>query len=130
MTGSLSLSALLLYAGGVLWTLGYDTIYAHQDKEDDVLIGVKSTAIRLGSRSRRFVAFFYGGAWLLILAAGLVAGLSGMVLVFLLPVAGQFAWQTAHVDFDDANDCLAKFKSNRWVGLAVFAALVFARVLS
>jgi 4-hydroxybenzoate polyprenyltransferase len=129
VTGGLAVPALLLYAGGVLWTLGYDTIYAHQDKEDDVLIGVKSTAIRLGSRSRRYIAVFYGGAWLLILAAGVSAGVSAMAVLFLLPVAGQFAWQTAFVNFDNASDCLAKFKSNRWAGLAVFVAFVAARVL-
>jgi 4-hydroxybenzoate polyprenyltransferase len=129
VTGGLALPALLLYAGGVLWTLGYDTIYAHQDKEDDVLIGVKSTALRLGSQSRQFITAFYGGAWLLILAAGFSAGLSGMVMLFLLPVAFQFAWQTLSVNLDDPSDCLAKFKSNRWAGLAVFAAFVAARVL-
>ena len=129
VTGGLALPALLLYAGGMLWTLGYDTMYAHQDKEDDVLIGVKSTALRLGSRSRRFIAAFYGGAWLLILAASSSAGLSGIVMLLLLPVAGQFAWQTVSVNLDDPSDCLAKFKSNWWAGLAVFAAFVAARVL-
>lgn len=130
VTGALALPALLLYAGGVLWTLGYDTIYAHQDKEDDILIGVKSTAIRLGSQSSHFLALFYGGAWLLILTAGLVAGLSWMVLVFLLPVAGHFVWQTTDVNFDDASDCLVKFKSNQYAGLLVFAAFVFGRALA
>jgi 4-hydroxybenzoate polyprenyltransferase len=130
VTGTLALPALLLYAGGVLWTLGYDTIYAHQDKEDDVLIGVKSTAIRLAAASRRFVAFFYSGAWLLILAAGLSAGLPGMVTLFLLPVAVQLAWQCVSINFDDPSDCLTKFKSNRWVGLGIFAAFVAARVLA
>lgn len=130
VTGGLALPPLLLYAGGVLWTLGYDTIYAHQDKEDDVLIGVKSTALRLGPRSRQFVAIFYLSAWLLILAAGLTAGMSAVIILLLLPVAAQLAWQTTFIDFDDANDCLAKFKSNRWAGLGVFAALVLARVLA
>ncbi len=130
VTGTLATPAILLYAGGVLWTLGYDTVYAHQDKEDDVLIGVKSTAIRFGPASRPFVIFFYGGAWLLIAAAAFSAGLAGWVIVLLLPVAGQLAWQAASVDFNDPNDCLAKFKSNQWVGLGVFAAIVSARVFA
>ncbi|MFO1152104.1 MAG: 4-hydroxybenzoate octaprenyltransferase [Rhodospirillales bacterium] len=129
VSGSLAVSAFLLYAGGILWTLGYDTIYAHQDKEDDVLIGVKSTALRLGTQSRRFVALFYACAWALIVAAALSAGMPILVIVLLLPVAAQLAWQVVTIDFDNPGDCLSKFKSNRWMGLSVFAALVGARVL-
>lgn len=126
--GDLHLPAVLLYLGGLLWTLGYDTIYAHQDKEDDILIGVKSTALKLGAASRRYVLGFYGTTWILIAAAGLVAGLSWLYLALLLPSLAHLAWQAFVVDFDDSGDCLAKFKSNQLVGLAVFAAIVAARV--
>ncbi|MEE8393943.1 MAG: 4-hydroxybenzoate octaprenyltransferase, partial [Rhodospirillales bacterium] len=74
--GDLGVPALALYGAGVLWTLGYDTIYAHQDKEDDLLIGIKSTALRLGANTRPFLFAFYGGALALIAAAGLLAGLA------------------------------------------------------
>ena len=62
VTGAIGLPALLLYAGGIAWTLGYDTIYAHQDKEDDIRIGVKSTALKLGEKSRQWIAGFYAAA--------------------------------------------------------------------
>ena len=126
--GDLALPAVLLYLGGLFWTLGYDTIYAHQDKEDDILIGVKSTALRLGAASRRYVLGFYAVAWTAIAAAGLSAGLSWLFVLLLLPVLAHFAWQAFGVDFEDAADCLARFKSNRVVGLAVFGAAVAARV--
>ena len=74
VTGSLSLAAVVLYAGSVLWTVGYDTIYAHQDKEDDVLVGLKSTALRFGAATPRWLVLFYAGAVVLWGAAGMLAG--------------------------------------------------------
>ena len=74
-TGTLSLPALIFYAGCFFWTMGYDTIYAHQDKEDDILIGVKSSAIRLGARTMPWMYAFYAVAFVLMLAGGLAAGL-------------------------------------------------------
>lgn len=124
----LQLPAVLLYLGGLFWTLGYDTIYAHQDKEDDILIGVKSTALKLGAASRHYVLAFYGGAWMLIAAAGLSAGLSWLFVLLLLPALAHLAWQAISVDFDNSRDCLEKFKSNQIVGLIVFAAIVAATV--
>ncbi len=116
--------ALVLYAAGIAWTLGYDTIYAHQDKEDDALIGVKSTALKLGAASRRWLAIFYTLAIVLIAAAGALTGL-GWAFYPLLAVAGvQLAWQVRDVDLDDPGDCMAKFKSNKLFGLIVFAAIV------
>ena len=126
--GDLALPAVLLYLGGFFWTLGYDTIYAHQDKEDDILIGVKSTALRLGAASRRSILGFYAIAWTAIAAAGLSAGLSWLVVLLLLPALAHLAWQAFTVDFNDPADCLAKFKSNRWTGIAVFLAIVVAQV--
>ena len=139
----LALPAIVLYVGGLFWTLGYDTIYAHQDKEDDALIGVKSTALRLGSRTRPFLMVFYAAATALFAAAGALAlsgsavvessGSSVSVLVasaILLmgagAAAGHFAWQVQALRQDDPADCLRKFKSNASVGWILFAAPILA----
>ncbi|MCR6633202.1 MAG: 4-hydroxybenzoate octaprenyltransferase [Magnetospirillum sp.] len=127
--GELAAAPLLLYAAGLLWTLGYDTIYAHQDKEDDILIGVKSTALRLAAATPRWVAGFYSGALLLIAAAGWAAGLS-WVFYPLLALAGlQLYWQVAAGNIDDAADCLSKFKSNRFFGWMLLVAIVAGKLL-
>jgi 4-hydroxybenzoate polyprenyltransferase len=126
VTGALAWPALLLYAGGFFWTLGYDTIYAHQDKEDDALIGVKSSALKLGARTRPWLAVFFAVAAALFLAAGLAAGLAWPFLAAVAAVALQFAWQTLAVDLDDPADCLGKFKSNRWAGWILLAGLALA----
>ena len=95
-TGELATPALLLYAAGFFWTLGYDTIYAHQDKADDALIGIKSTARRLGAATPRWLWGFYGVTLALLAAAGWSAGLGFWFYPFLLAVAGHFAWQIRH----------------------------------
>jgi 4-hydroxybenzoate polyprenyltransferase len=126
--GEIGVPALLLYAAGLLWTLGYDTIYAHQDKDDDSLIGVKSTALRLGDATPSWLVFFYGGALALIAAAGGSAGL-GWPFYPLLALAGlQLVWQVRGVDIDDAADCLSKFKSNRFFGWLLLAAILAGRL--
>jgi 4-hydroxybenzoate polyprenyltransferase len=130
VTGELAAAPVLLFLAGVLWTLGYDTIYAHQDKEDDILIGVKSTAIRLGDESRRWIVGFYGTAWALLAAAAIAAGLGWWAVLLLVPAGLHLAWQVAVVDFADARSCLAVFKANRWTGILVFAALVAARQIA
>lgn len=123
-TGELALPAPILYVAGLFWTLGYDTIYAHQDKEDDVLIGVRSTALRLGAASPRWIAGFYAAAFALYAVAGWAAGM-GFGFWLLLPLAGaQLVWQVATWRMDDPRDCLAKFKSNRWFGWLLLAAIV------
>jgi 4-hydroxybenzoate polyprenyltransferase len=119
----------LLYAGGIFWTIGYDTIYAHQDKEDDARIGVKSSALALGDRTRPFLLVFYSAAALLWAAAGWSAGLRlGFVAGLALAVA-QLAWQAAAVALDDPADCLAKFRSNRIVGWLIFAGIISGHFL-
>jgi 4-hydroxybenzoate polyprenyltransferase len=123
-TGMLALPPLLLYVGGIFWTVGYDTIYAHQDKEDDIRIGVKSSAIALGAHTRPWLFVFYGAALLLWLAAGYVAGLGAMFWVGLALAAVQLAWQAARVRTDDPADCLAKFRSNRVVGWVMLAGII------
>jgi 4-hydroxybenzoate polyprenyltransferase len=129
-TGSLATPALLLYAGGICWTLGYDTIYAHQDKEDDVLIGVKSSALALGAATRPALFVFYALALALFVAASLAAGLSWPVWPALALVALHLAWQAATVRIDDPADCLAKFRANRWTGWLMLLGIVAARVLA
>ena len=124
VTGALAWPSLLLYLGGVFWTVGYDTIYAHQDKDDDLRIGVKSSAIALGSQTRPWLFVFYAGALLSWATAGVAAGLG---LLFWAGIAGsalQLAWQAARVTTDDPADCLAKFRSNRWVGWLLFGGIV------
>jgi 4-hydroxybenzoate polyprenyltransferase len=129
VTGSLALPPLLLYLGGICWTLGYDTIYAHQDKEDDARIGVKSSALALGERTRPFLFAVYAAAALLWLAAGLANGLGWAFFIGLAVVAALLAWQAARVDTDDPADCLKKFRANRIVGWLVLAAIVAGNLL-
>ena len=128
VTGTVGAPPLALYAAGIAWTLGYDTIYAHQDKEDDALIGVKSSARRLGAATRPWLYAFYAVAVALIGVAGSLAGLAWPFYLGLGLAAAQLAWQAARVDIDAPADCLAKFKSNKGLGLIVFAAIVAGRV--
>ena len=124
VTGSLAWPPVLLYLGGVFWTIGYDTIYAHQDKEDDIRIGVKSSAIALDSRTRPWLFGFYIVAVLLWAGAGLAAGLGILFWAGLAGAALQLVWQAARVAIDDPSDCLAKFRSNRAVGWLMLAGIV------
>ena len=130
VAGDLPPAALVLYAAGFFWTLGYDTIYAHQDKEDDALVGIKSTARLLGDASRPWIAGFYAVCVLLLAVSAWLAGLAWPFWVGLALGAAHLAWQTARIDFNDPKDCLAKFKSNRDFGLILFAAAVAARAIA
>ena len=109
-TGRLDLADLMLYAGLFFWTLGYDTIYAHQDKEDDILIGVKSSAIRLGQRSKPWIYVFYTLAILLMLAGGVAAGLGLVFALAMLAPAAHLYWQVRSLDIDRPLLCLKLFK--------------------
>jgi 4-hydroxybenzoate polyprenyltransferase len=122
--GRLDWPAIVLYAGAVAWTIGYDTIYAHQDREDDDLIGLKSTALRFGSATKPWLASLYAFAWLAITAAGLMANVGTAFLICMLAAAAQLAWQVATLDIDDAENCLTRFRSNR-----DFAAIVLGAIL-
>jgi 4-hydroxybenzoate polyprenyltransferase len=127
--GALSLAPLLLYAGGVAWTLAYDTIYAHQDKEDDVLIGLKSTALRFGESTIWWLALFFFLALALIDAAIWLAGGS---LIAHLGVAGaalHAAWQLARFDHANSARCLELFRSNRIFGLIITVGLLLDSLL-
>jgi 4-hydroxybenzoate polyprenyltransferase len=129
VAGTLGRPALLLYLGGIFWTIGYDTIYAHQDKEDDALIGVKSSALALGQHTRRWLFVFYAAAALLWGMAGWVVGLGGWFWVGLAAAMVQLLWQAARVDIDRPADCLAKFRSNRVVGWLMLAGIVAGHVI-
>jgi len=122
--GSLAAPPLLLYAASIAWIVGYDTIYAHQDREDDALIGVKSTALRFGASTPYWLAGFYGAFWLLLLAAGWTAGAGWMFFLMLVLLAIQLAWQIVSLDINDAGNCLARFRSNHLAGALVFAGLL------
>lgn len=114
---------LLLYLAGIFWTLGYDTIYAHQDKQDDALIGVKSSARRLGSATRPFLWTVYVLAVGMLALAGVLAELAWPFYPALALPAAHLAWQAGRVRTDDWADCLAKFRANRDTGLLVLAAI-------
>ena len=123
-TGSLDLPPLVLYLGCILWVIGYDTIYALQDVEDDALIGVKSTARLFGTRAREIVALFYGGAVALWGIACLLVGAGPVLWGGLLLVIGGLGWQIVTLDPGKPANGLARFKANHWIGLVLTAALI------
>ena len=126
--GRLDWPAIVLYLGSISWVIGYDTIYAHQDREDDLLIGIKSTALLFGENTRPMLASFYAGAVVLIGIAGLMAG-GGLIFVLgLIAFAAHLAWQVARLDINDSAHCLRLFKSNRNAGLILFAAMLLEAV--
>jgi 4-hydroxybenzoate polyprenyltransferase len=128
--GRLDLAALLLYAGCVFWTLGYDTIYAHQDKEDDALLGLKSTALRFGEDTHNWVGGFYASAVVLWAITGFAAGAHLIFFTALAFVGLQLAWQVTTLDTHDAQNCLRRFRSNRDVGWVMFGGLLADMALS
>jgi 4-hydroxybenzoate polyprenyltransferase len=127
-TGDLAAPALTLYAAGCLWTLGYDTIYAHQDKVDDALIGVKSSARLLGTATPRWLWCFYAAALALIGVAGWLAQMGPGFYLILTLAGAHLAWQVRTLDLDDPRSCLVRFRSNREFGWLVFLALLAGKV--
>ncbi len=115
VTGTIGLPAVLLYAGGIFWTLAYDTIYAHQDKEDDALAGIKSTARLFGEKSRNYVAVFFCITYVLLFAVS--------HNLFLIPAALHLTWQLYAWKPDDAVSSLRVFRSNRDFGILVLLGL-------
>ncbi|TMI99917.1 MAG: 4-hydroxybenzoate octaprenyltransferase [Alphaproteobacteria bacterium] len=115
--------ALLLYAGSIAWVIGYDTIYAHQDREDDALIGVKSTARLFGRRTRLALLCFYALAVVLIGLSGAAAGAGPVFVIGCVLFGAHLGWQIERLDIDDPDLCLRLFKSNRDAGLILLAAL-------
>jgi 4-hydroxybenzoate polyprenyltransferase len=122
--GRIDATALVLYAGSIAWVIGYDTIYAHQDTEDDALIGVKSTALLFGARTRPALMAFYGLAVTLIGAALVLAGAGWMAWIGLAAFAVHLVSQIERFEIGDPKLCLRIFKSNRNAGLLLFAGLL------
>jgi 4-hydroxybenzoate polyprenyltransferase len=122
--GRLGAPALFLYAGSIAWVIGYDTIYAHQDTEDDALIGVKSTARLFGARTHGALMVFYSLAVVLIGAALALSGAGFSAWTGLVAFAAHLCWQIARLKIDDPALCLRIFKSNRDAGLLLFAGLL------
>ncbi len=122
--GSLSLPPYLLFVGCVLWTIGYDTIYAHQDKEDDAIVGVKSTALMFGSATKPLLWLLYGGAIACWVIAGLQVRVHQAYYLGLAILAFQFATQIINVKLDDPASCLKAFRMNRDAGAILFLSLL------
>jgi 4-hydroxybenzoate polyprenyltransferase len=122
--GRLDAAWAVLYGAAILWDLGFDTIYAHQDREDDALAGVKSTARLFGNWTAPFLAVCYGGAVLLLAVAGHFAGLGTWFYPVLALPAALLGRQVALLDIDDPALCLRLFKANREAGLAIAAAIL------
>jgi 4-hydroxybenzoate polyprenyltransferase len=117
-------TAVVLYAGSIAWVIGYDTIYAHQDAEDDALIGIKSTARLFGARTREALVVFYGLAVMLIGVALALAGTRFAAWIGLAAFAAHLVWQINRLDIGDGALCSRVFKSNRDAGLLLFAGLL------
>ena len=127
--GGLAAAPLWLYLGGIFWTLFYDTIYAHQDKADDALIGIKSTALKLGSKTKPWLAIF-ASVTIGCFAAALLAADGGVIaFVALAGVLAHLLWQLWYVNLDDPHDCLAKFRSNRFIGWIFLFGIVIDRTM-
>ena len=127
--GRLDAAALVLYAGSICWVIAYDTIYAHQDTEDDVLVGIKSTALLFGDKTKLALTIFYSAAVVLIGIALWLAGAGWPAALGLAAFAAHLAWQVRRLDISDSALCLRIFKSNRDAGLLLFAMLVIDAVL-
>ncbi|MDO9384710.1 MAG: 4-hydroxybenzoate octaprenyltransferase [Hyphomicrobiaceae bacterium] len=128
--GSLDIAPVLLFIGSVCWTIGYDTIYAHQDAEDDASIGLKSTALKFGEDTITWVGAFYSAAIVFWVAAGFFAGTHLFFYMCIALVSLQLAWQVSTLKIHDPQNCLWRFRSNRDVGVALFLGLVADMLLS
>jgi len=122
--GRLDPAAFILYAGSILWVIGYDTIYAHQDREDDALIGVRSTARLFGIETKTALSILYSGAVSLIALSVVLSGGGLAAFAGLFAFALHLLWQIRKIDVNDPALCLALFRSNRDAGLLLFAGLV------
>ncbi len=124
VTANVSSPAVFLYFAGVFWTLGYDTIYAHQDKKDDILVGIKSTALKFGESTSKWLIGFYTSAIILFLLAGSFANLHWPFYLSLILGSFHMIWQIKSVNITDPKNCLSRFKSNRNFGLIILAGII------
>jgi 4-hydroxybenzoate polyprenyltransferase len=125
-TGTIDAADAMLYAGLFFWTLGYDTIYALQDKDDDALIGVKSTALLFGARAREWILGFYAAAFALILAAGFAEHAGWPFAFVMFAAGGHLLWQVHTLKIEDPDRCLKLFRANRDTGALIAAAFLLS----
>ncbi|TPI29317.1 4-hydroxybenzoate octaprenyltransferase [Mesorhizobium sp. B3-2-1] len=122
--GDLDGPAIMLYIGSILWVIGYDTIYAHQDKEDDAIVGVRSTARLFGDNTKAWLAGLYGGTLICFAIAFASAQAPVVALAGLIAAGAHMARQIAVLDIDDPDQCLRLFRSNNQVGWLIFLGLI------
>jgi 4-hydroxybenzoate polyprenyltransferase len=122
--GNLEAAPIVLYIASVAWIIGYDTIYAHQDREDDALMGLKSTALRFGENTGLWLSLFYGFTIGGLAFAGWLVGAGMGFYAMLAAAAGHLIWQVATLDIDDPQNCRERFRSNHAFGAIVFLAIV------
>ena len=127
---NLSFGVFCLFLGSLLWTVGYDTIYAHQDREDDLLVGMKSSAIKFREKTKLALWILYGGAVFFWLVAGNLAGFQKWFYGGLIAIAIHFSWQITTLNVNDASNCAGRFRSNAQIGLILFIAIVLGRILN
>jgi 4-hydroxybenzoate polyprenyltransferase len=127
--GSLSWGAIWLYLAAIAWTIGYDTIYAHQDKEDDELIGVRSTARLFAEDTQAWLVGLYGLTLVFLLFAFAAAGVGFLAYAGLLAAAVMFAWQVVILDIENADQCLRLFKFNTRIGAILFMGLTLSIIV-
>jgi 4-hydroxybenzoate polyprenyltransferase len=128
--GALSPAPIALYVGGIFWTLAYDTIYAHQDKDDDILIGVKSTALLFGEKTRPWLLLFFGLSMLCLGLALFLANSGAIAWVGLAGAGAHAVWQVTRFDHSDGASSLKLFKSNRMLGLIFFSGLILDSLIA
>jgi 4-hydroxybenzoate polyprenyltransferase len=129
ITGRISWASISLYLGGIFWTIGYDTIYAHQDKHDDALIGVKSTALKFANHSRLFIALCYTITLISFYIAGNITHQPWFYNLGIGVILLHFVWQIFTVDLETPAECLRKFKSNKWIGGVLLATILGSKLL-
>lgn len=125
VSGTIELPAIILYAGSIYWTLGYDTIYACQDKEDDARVGVKSTALRFANNTAKWISGFYLATILMFILAGWLANIEYIFYVFMVFAAAHLYYQIRNLDINNRESCLRLFKSNHHFGILVFLGVLF-----
>ncbi len=128
--GSLNAAPVLIYISAIAWTVGYDTIYAHMDKDDDVAVGIGSTALLFGDRTHGALVALYGTALICLVLAFAVANINALGYVGLIAAAAMLFYQVRALDIGNMEKCLALFKSNNRVGLLVFAGLILPLIFS
>lgn len=124
VSGKLELATMVMYIGSIFWTLGYDTIYAHQDKEDDATIGVKSTALLFGKKTCIWLSVFYAYTITMFIIAGWLSNMNISYYVGMLGAAAHLVYQLRKLDIDNRENCLHLFKSNHYFGIIVFISIL------